>query len=442
MQPPSTQKTNVQITRAAARLNQKDKQIANLKKLLKKKNKKNKKTPITGSTVPQAFGHEFSRKSALIKGSQNGNVIVSHTEYLASITGSGDYQIQSMAVNPGDPLTFPWLSMMASAYEKFSVIDMEFVYKATCSTQENGVFFMYPEYTVTDGPAANLMAALNFQNAVSGNAWGTHKLKIYPKQFNQVNNYIIRSQYKTYSAKDMLLTDPLIFRFGTEDTEDTPGIGKLYIKYTIELKVPSVDNSFVPLNFGYAFNTVPINLYNGNYVPDFSSALATRYNGNYQIAGLNGQLSFPGPFCGIVVMKFVASNFDASRVPTITVTGDGNTGVLVHAVLNDETLGTDTWMAMYKLVFQSAGAMVFNSSWTTGSVTGDCYFDAASALPAYMETASQSSFTTSIPKKKKSGLIDTKKKSSISSDKLIRILFSQLSLNDEDGNDLSSVEDR
>lgn len=57
--------------------------------------------------------------------------VVSHREYIGDISGTDSFQSVEYPIQPGLSTTFPWLSSMASAFQQYRILGMEFFYRST-----------------------------------------------------------------------------------------------------------------------------------------------------------------------------------------------------------------------------------------------------------------------------------------------------------------------
>lgn len=58
------------------------------------------------------------------------HIDIIHKEYIADIVASSTFSSTSYVINPGNPITFPWLSSVANAYEQYQLKGMFFNYKS------------------------------------------------------------------------------------------------------------------------------------------------------------------------------------------------------------------------------------------------------------------------------------------------------------------------
>jgi hypothetical protein len=95
--------------------------------------------------------------------------IVKYREFLGDITTHptvvGQFDARSYMINPGNVLTFPWVSGLALQYEQWKPLGILFEFKSTCSdsstTSALGSILMATEYDITDPVYPNKTAMVN-----------------------------------------------------------------------------------------------------------------------------------------------------------------------------------------------------------------------------------------------------------------------------------------
>ena len=86
-------------------------------------------------------------------------VVISHREYIGDVVSgpAGTFSLQSYKINPGNPLTFPWLSSIASNFQQYRMQGCVFEFKTTSADALNSVntalgqIIMATNYNVVQG---------------------------------------------------------------------------------------------------------------------------------------------------------------------------------------------------------------------------------------------------------------------------------------------------
>lgn len=317
-------------------------------------------------------------------------IVVAHREYVGSVTSSNDLSFAQLRINPADPVTFPWLSTIAGAYEKFKIKKMKICYQKNCASITPGYVYMYPDYNVERTAMTTEALFLNTMDVVETSPWVSTDLTIKPAKLNQLKTYLIRSPYETYSGKDYLLYDPLNIFIGTAQSlaNDPINVGRIFIDYEIELTIPDPETNLRLYSLDVHYTGLTTSLANGGgYVPDLTAPATTYYRGNYPISTQQQGFTFSDNFCGLCQIYFVGSGFDASRIPDFVPTN--GVAQLDGTVLSDITLGVDIWSFSYWLNMKKDSTFLYSStaSLTTSSTTG-CYiiFELGSANPRWFSS--------------------------------------------------------
>jgi len=165
------------------------------------------------------------------------------TEYLGDLTSSLDWELTQFKVNPGLPDVFPWLSTIASGFQKYRIDGLIFYLK---STSANGIAnmanlnlgtvlggFQYDPYA---GPPASKAEFL----ALSGSC--TDKPsddQIFPMECdprkNVFGNLLVRT---TGVSSDLVKYDHATFNLATVGSQGTYPVGELWVAYDVMLMAP------------------------------------------------------------------------------------------------------------------------------------------------------------------------------------------------------------
>lgn len=201
---------------------------------------------------------------APIMRSRNNGVSITHRTFLGPITSSSlAYAVTSYPANPGFADTFPWLSKVASRYDKYRFTSLRYEYRSVCATSTSGVAMMSFDYNAADPPPVNKQTQAQTIPNVENNVWVNNDLVVpTDNEWRFVRQGLVSgTDIKTYDLGNMSLSTVYV---GT-----TAAVGELYVEYTVELEYPSEPQpvaSFVisaaptpalPLSFGYAITGLP-----------------------------------------------------------------------------------------------------------------------------------------------------------------------------------------
>lgn len=211
-----------------------------------------------GSSLAKWFGYgDYELKTnSLMKiaaGVSSGNTIpvfskdgrrgtrVAEREYLGDIISSGTantFNLQSFRLNPGDPVTFPWLSTIASQFEEYEMHGLIFEFKTTSamfngSTQALGTVTMATEYDPSDTAYQSLIEMQNADYSCSTVSCNNmqHGVECDPMERPTRVLYVSVDQP---GASDVRFCDMGKFQVATSGVAGTSvNLGQLWVSYDV-----------------------------------------------------------------------------------------------------------------------------------------------------------------------------------------------------------------
>jgi hypothetical protein len=191
--------------------------------------------------VPAAAGVMYTNQGPRVGG---GNFTISHTEFVATLVVDG--KVNAYAINPGNGLLFPWLATVASNFEYYRFIDLEFEIKSSLPTSSPGNTNMVVDYDSRDDTLADKATILNYQGANRAPIWipsfrtrAVQNAKLYVLAESQPSDTDIRLYNLgnfNYFIDTSLATDTVV--------------GDLFVKYKVELLVPIIGPTAPLLFYG------------------------------------------------------------------------------------------------------------------------------------------------------------------------------------------------
>lgn len=237
-------------------------------------------------------------------------VRVEHREFLGNVNGTVGYNVAQFPVNPGISLTFPWLSGLASQWEQYRFIHVQFEYITRSPTTQPGSVLMAPDYDAADGPPATESAMAQYQDVIEDAPWKNSICFLStrdqaPGTFKYVRDSIVPlTDIKTYD-----LANFFIATVGT----DSNTWGKLWVKYDVELRIPAGPSRGLGVTaLSYFTNAATQGLTGG------SASVLAASNVVANPLGFNLQVSGPGT----VFTATIAGNFLINLISDV----DGQVG--------------------------------------------------------------------------------------------------------------------
>lgn len=170
------------------------------------------------------------------------SVRIRKRELVASIAtpGSGyaSFAIaQTLALNPGIPAAFPWLSTQAAGWEQYRFHKLRFDYYTRTATSTVGSIMLVPDYDASDPAPNSEQQAMDYKDAVEEAPWIVEFCcNLTPSALHPSGKKFIRqgavanTDIKTYDAGTFYVCT-------TDATVGSQNWGKLFVEYDVELSV-------------------------------------------------------------------------------------------------------------------------------------------------------------------------------------------------------------
>jgi len=189
-----------------------------------------------------AYSSSYRGKAPSITQSPNSCRVV-HRELISSITGSAAFAVgATFEINPGLSVTFPWLALMAQAWEQYEFNSLKFHYVTRTGTNVPGSVMLVPDYDAADAAPVDEATASSYQEAIEDAPWrditcGLRKLSMNggrTRHFVRQGSLAANLDIKTYDvAKFFVLTT---------DGTAVPW-GKLWVEYDVTFHIPQLPSS-------------------------------------------------------------------------------------------------------------------------------------------------------------------------------------------------------
>jgi hypothetical protein len=199
-------------------------------------------------------------------------------EFIQDVKGSVAFSVgANLAINPGQVATFPWLSQIASRYEKYSFKRLRFYYKPMVTqytaNYNTGKVMMNCDYDASDPAPSSKQQVEDSDPHVDGMPYQSFSFVLNPKEMNGMTSdaHYVRTgglpggtDIKTYDVGNLFVS--------TVGQADTGSIGELRVEYDVELSVPILDNNDkAPTNNSVLFaagdTTVAVTTATHTYLP-------------------------------------------------------------------------------------------------------------------------------------------------------------------------------
>jgi len=183
----------------------------------------------------------------------NGDCYIVHREYIEDVTAAGgtpsNFKVTSLPINPGQKLTFQWLSRIAANYESYQFDKLNFVYETEASTNLGGSLVLAVDYDATDDAPLSKQAAMAYRRSVRTAPWtGVTHVSIAEDLHKNKTNFVrpgaqpVGTDLKTYDIGNLYVISQ-----GVSTAAAT--LGEMYVEYAVKLMTPVFD-PLTPITFG------------------------------------------------------------------------------------------------------------------------------------------------------------------------------------------------
>lgn len=193
-------------------------------------------------SVPVAVGRVKHASKPVFRGLPNGDIIVSHREFIQDIAGSVGFGTTTLRINPGIAATFPWLSVIAQRYESYLFEDLVFEFETQAPTSATGTVLITLDYDASEAAPTDKTSALAYRSSVRSPPWAdcTHISLL--EDLNKQRSYFVRDS-ALGSNQDIKLYDVATGYVSTQGQASTAAVGELYVRYKVRLMTPQLGAS-------------------------------------------------------------------------------------------------------------------------------------------------------------------------------------------------------
>lgn len=231
--------------------------------------------------APASIGNAYTHREAQVSMSGSNIMRVRHTEFISDLlaTNSTAFSVISVPINPGIQTTFPWLSGLASRFEKYRFRRLSFEFVTRASTNQPGVVIMMMDYDCLDLPPASKQIMLG-SNATVNSLWQNME---YDCEFKNLHDVITDRYIRGSSlipSSDLKTYDLGNFLIGQEGVNLSTGtvIGEIMVTYEVDLITPqllgsssaaggaSIKSNGLGMDGNHLFGNAPVTIANANTI--------------------------------------------------------------------------------------------------------------------------------------------------------------------------------
>jgi len=244
------------------------------------------------------------------------NLCVSHSEYITDITGStAAFNVaNSFVLNPGMEVSFPWLNQIASRYESYKFMKLNFRFVTERPTTESGYIALVPDYDPTDPQPLNKSNAFQYESTAKCAPWENLLQINSPGNLSRRKTYFVR-QGPLSATETLGLYDAGNLFVCVGGNSGAVTLGELWCDYEVCFYTPQIDSNVSSTDnlklVGATAQTGALPFGTGGVVTQSRYAFAT-YN------GATGALTFQAAYQGSVTITFIGTTLAAATINTGT----------------------------------------------------------------------------------------------------------------------------
>jgi len=211
-------------------------------------------TPVTGPSraakgkkpmkLSQSGGGTRSPNFSFPSGSasrRNRQQVIEEDEYITDVNGSTAFATYQFAVNPGQSASFPWLSTVASKFEKYRFEYLEFYYKPQVSPYatngQAGKVILSLDFDASDNPPTTKTQVESTHPHEDGMPFEVVSLVVDPTECTREDAWFVRPGSVPGGA-DIKTYDVGVLSVSTYNNAATTNVGELRVKYHVRLWIP------------------------------------------------------------------------------------------------------------------------------------------------------------------------------------------------------------
>lgn len=184
----------------------------------------------------------------IVNNRRTNGILVRHREFIMDITGSINFTLDKLPINPGLVQSFPWLSAIGSSFEEYRLRGLIYEFKSTSSdavlsaatNSALGTVVMATQYNslMPDFPDKKTMENYEFANSGKPSCNLLHPVEC-KQSINPVQELYVRTG--TPTVGDIRLYDLGNFYLATQGQQANGGvIGELWATFEVEFFKPKL----------------------------------------------------------------------------------------------------------------------------------------------------------------------------------------------------------
>jgi len=248
--------------------------------------------------------------------------IICEDEYIGEINGSVGFATSAFACNPGQAGTFPWGNKIASLYEEYEFLSLEFYYKREVSefstNGQAGKVILSFDYDASDSaPTTKQQVEDTVPHVDAMPCTPVLRLPIDCSRIRKNSSKYVRSGAQPANT-DLKLYDAGNLFVSTQGCTAATVIGELHVRYCVRLSEPVLDAASTVGGAAHFSGIAPTTADN------FADAVL-QAGASPQLQGITARLNvltFPAGIPGNYIVYFsLGASTSVTSIPTVTLGG-------------------------------------------------------------------------------------------------------------------------
>jgi len=166
---------------------------------------------------------------------------VRHRELVTNLSGTTAFTVaSSLAINPGLAATFPWLSIMANAFEEYRFNSLKVEYFTRTGTNVPGSVILAPDYDASDGAPASEQIASSYMDSCEDAPWKDIVCNLPAGRLNRADQNRFVRPGALGANQDVKLYDAAVVHLCTVDGTAV-NWGKVWLSYDVTFRIPQMN---------------------------------------------------------------------------------------------------------------------------------------------------------------------------------------------------------
>jgi len=192
--------------------------------------------------IPAAYGKVIKNNPPKVS-ERKGIITIHHTEYVADVDGSIQFDLKSLAMNPGSDV-FPWLSQEAQSWEHYRFKRLAFRYCPVVGTTTSGQIGMAPDFNPNESDAPDFITLMSAMGATRGQVFLEQECVIDASTANETLTPWRLVRHRNEVVVDTTTYDVGTFQYATHLGSNSL-VGSLYVDYIVQFRTPQVQRPIV-----------------------------------------------------------------------------------------------------------------------------------------------------------------------------------------------------